>query len=221
MIIGQGALAAQQMTMFLSSYITSRSYAPAQTNAPALPQAALVAVAQGIRWSGIIIALFLLGEASFWLVQAICSVLICLPKEFSIGFWAFTFPWSSYTNGWEFLSRDIRNNGMRGWAAANMVACVLIWLLCALSTVYYAVWKGSLLFAPGLEGWLEAREGTGRPGYDNRSGSKKGERSRTAVNRSGTHECEPPREDEEKGPMGQEDGTSLQQSDASRRRGRV
>lgn len=220
MTIGQGAFAAQQMTIFLSSYITSHSYAPAQTNAPALPQPTLLAVAQGIRWFGIIIALFLLGEASFWFVQAICSVFICLPKKFSIGFWAFTFPWSAYTNGWEFLSRDIRNDGMRGWAAVNMVACVLVWLLCALPTVYYAIWKGSLLFAPGLEDWLEDHEGTGRSGYDNRNAAKRGGRPRTVVNWNGTYECEPPQEDEEKGPVSQENGTSLQQSDASRRRGR-
>lgn len=65
--------------------------------------------------------------------------------------WALVFPLASYANAWSILSRDLRNNGMRGWAATNTVLVVVIWLLCAAFTVHGGLWKGELFFAPGLK----------------------------------------------------------------------
>lgn len=65
--------------------------------------------------------------------------------------WSFTFPLGSYANAWSNLSRDLRNEGMRGWAATTTVAVLLIWLFCAAMTAWLGFWKGELFSTPGLE----------------------------------------------------------------------
>lgn len=77
-----------------------------------------------------------------------------------IGMWSFTFPWACYANAWSNLSRDLRNDGMRGWAATNTVGVLIIWLFCALMTAYLGFWKGELFSAPGLEDWLHKERGS-------------------------------------------------------------
>lgn len=74
------------------------------------------------------------------------------------GFWSFVFPVGVYSNAWCVMSNDLRNEAMRGWAAACVMATILLWLACALSTVYKGVWRGKLFFSPGLQGWVEQKE---------------------------------------------------------------
>ncbi|TKA41247.1 hypothetical protein B0A49_13376, partial [Cryomyces minteri] len=145
--LGQGAYAIQQMSIFLANYLKSSGYAPTQSQPPPLPQPILLATAEAMHWLGILLNLFLLAHASFWLVQAVAAVAYSRPKSFNIGMWSFTFPWGSYANAWSLLG----NSGMRGWAAANIVIVILIWLFCAGMTSWLGFWKGSLFSAPGLE----------------------------------------------------------------------
>ncbi|KAK3081495.1 hypothetical protein LTS18_006063 [Coniosporium uncinatum] len=152
--LAQGALSAQLMCIYLSNYLKKDHYAPTQSHPPPLPQSTLNSTGEAIHWLGILISLFLLAHATFWLVQASAAILYRLPLSFNIGMWSFTFPWASYATAWAILSRDLRNDGMRGWTAFNTVAVILIWLYCAVETVYYGFWKGSLFFAPGLEEWV-------------------------------------------------------------------
>lgn len=49
MTLGQGAFAAQQMTVFLSSHVVSYSCAPGQTNLPALSEATFLTAGQATR----------------------------------------------------------------------------------------------------------------------------------------------------------------------------
>ncbi len=82
------------------------------------------------------------------------------------------------------MSQDIRNNGMRGWAAFCSVATITLWLFCALLSFYKGtrkpqslplskysratgVWQGKLFFAPGLQGWVEHKELERRDGNEN------------------------------------------------------
>lgn len=81
-------------------------------------------------------------------------MLTTLPKQFSIAHWSMVFPLASYANAWCFLSRDLRNDGMRGWAAFMVMVSTILWLVCAVLTTYHGFWKGSLFSAPGLEDWL-------------------------------------------------------------------
>jgi len=85
-------------------------------------------------------------------------MLFLLPiKTFSISHWSLVFPIASYANAWSVLSRDLRNNGMRGWAATFTMIATLLWILCAVMTTYHGFWKGSLFSAPGLEDWLDEK----------------------------------------------------------------
>lgn len=59
----------------------------------------------------------------------------------------------SYASAWDFLARDLRNDGMRGWAATITMITTILWLFCAGMTVYLGFWKGSMFSAPGLEDW--------------------------------------------------------------------
>jgi len=193
--LGQGALAAQLMCTYLSNYLKNDHYAPTRSQPPPLPQATLNATGEAIHWLGILISLFLLAHATFWLVQAMSSILYRLPLSFNIGMWSFTFPWASYATGWSNLSQDLRNDGMRGWAAFNSVVVILIWLYCAVQTSYWGFWKGSLFFAPGLENWIGDED-------DEESKSKKQqsqERGRT-MKYNGTYDLRhPSARDEENG----------------------
>lgn len=79
------------------------------------------------------------------------------------------------------MSLNLRNGGLKGWAATCTVAVVLLWLFCALMSFWKGnapnfnfqarnlenyimltrlpgVWQGKLFFAPGLQGSLEREE---------------------------------------------------------------
>lgn len=81
---GQGAYAAQQFSIYLSNYLRSSGYAPTQSQPPPVSDTVLLSTGMSIHWLGIIISLFLLAHATFWLVQATASVLIRMPKQFNV-----------------------------------------------------------------------------------------------------------------------------------------
>lgn len=158
---GMGAYSIQLQAVFLSQYIKGSQFGPTQSEPPPLPQETLLATAEAIHWLGIIVALFLIGHCTFWFVESFSSIIFRIPKAFNIGFWAFTFPLGVYGLGLSYLSQDIRNSGFRGYAATISVLTMLLWLLCAVGTVYKGFWKGELFYAPGLEDWIydDPREG--------------------------------------------------------------
>lgn len=97
-----------------------------------------------------------------------------------IGIWSLVFPLASYANAWSVLSRDMRNDGMRGWAAFLSVLVVLEWLFCAAMTVYRGLWVGGLFFEPGLKELIAGPGGRGkddRGGNEGENGGKYGSRS--------------------------------------------
>ncbi|KAF1344461.1 voltage-dependent anion channel-domain-containing protein [Delphinella strobiligena] len=154
----QGAFAIHKLSIYLANYIKSSGFGPTQVEPP-LSTATLLATAEVIHWLGILISLGLLAHATFWIVQAICGLIFMLPvRSFNIGHWSLVFPIASYANAWASLSRDLRNDGMRGWAATMTVLAVLLWLVCSACTCYIVFWKGSLFAAPGLEDWLGDQE---------------------------------------------------------------
>ncbi|SLM36034.1 Voltage-dependent anion channel [Lasallia pustulata] len=159
---GMGAYSIQLQAVFLSQYIKGAHFAPTQSEPPPLPQETLLATAEGVHWLGIIVALALIGHCTFWFVESFCNIIFRIPKSFNIGFWAFTFPLGVYALGLSNLSKDIRNNGFKGYAAAISVLTVLFWLMCAVGTVYKGFWKGELFYAPGLEDWIYDYPGEGK-----------------------------------------------------------
>lgn len=151
--LGQGSFSIQLQAIFLSNFLKKSNFGPTQSSPPPIPRETIEALAEVVHWMGIIAALFLIGHATFWLVEAFSSVIWRIPKKFNIGFWGFTFPFATYANGLSIISKDLRNDGLKGWAATCTTTVVLFWLLCAVGTVYKGFWKGELFYAPGLEGW--------------------------------------------------------------------
>lgn len=174
--LGQGAYAALQMSIYLSKYLHHDRFAPTQSQPPPLPTTVLDSAAEAIHWFGIITSLFLLAHATFWLVQLVSAVSYSAPKHFNIAMWSFVYPLGSYSNGWSDTSRDLRNSGMRGWAATLTVATIIMWLFCALMTTYLGFWEGSLFSAPGLEEWIvdEGEGGDGGEKIEGRTDSYNG-----------------------------------------------
>jgi len=144
------------MSIFLSNYLIRQRYAPTQSLPPPLPLPILQSTGEALHWLGILLSLSLLAEATFWWIQALSSLLKARPsrQDFNVTFWSLTFPWGSYANAWSYLSRDLRNDGMRGWAATHTVIVLLIWVVLALLTVWLGAIKGEMLKAPGLEEWI-------------------------------------------------------------------
>jgi len=164
---GMGAYSIQQMAVGLASQIRKHRFTLERPPQPPNDPATMATIAEGIHWAGIIVALLQLGIASFLLVEACFSVYAKVPKTFNVGFWSFVFPCGVYSNAWNAMSQDIRNNGMRGWAAFCSVATITLWLFCALLSFYKGVWQGKLFFAPGLQGWVEHKELERRDGNEN------------------------------------------------------
>ena len=159
--IGPPSMAAYvfvNLSVALARYITIGGFVFHQSSQPLATEVAKTAVAETIIWIGVLIALFLLGFATFFLVEAIAAVVTVIPKTFNIGLWSFVFPFGVYANAFCRLSMLLRDEGMKGWAATCAVITVLLWLMCALLTTYKAVFHGKLFFAPGLQGWIEQQE---------------------------------------------------------------
>ncbi|KAL1305811.1 hypothetical protein AAFC00_003973 [Neodothiora populina] len=157
--LSQAAFAIHKMSVYLSNYLVSTRYGPTQSIPPPLSAATIQATAEAMHWLGILLSLGLLAHATFWVCQATAGILFTLPiKSFNIAHWSLVFPLASYANAWSLLSRDLRNDGMRGWAATFTVITTVLWLFCSMMTCYHGFWKGSLFTAPGLEDWLGDRD---------------------------------------------------------------
>lgn len=173
--LGQGSFSIQSQAVFLSNFLKKSNFGPTQSSPPPVPRETILALAEAVHWMGIIVGLFLIGHATFWLVEAFSSVIWRIPKKFNIGFWGFTFPFATYANALSFISKDLRNEGLKGWAATCTTTVILFWLLCAAGTVYKGFWKGELFYAPGLEGWVFDHEHDGEAAQKEQSENEDGE----------------------------------------------
>lgn len=153
--MGMGAYGIQNMAVGLASRINSNQYTLERPPLPPTDKTAIAAIAETVHWMGIIIALFLLSLGTFWWMQAFASVWSKRPRSFNVGLWSAVFPSGVYANAFCILSTDLRNTGMKGWAVATVIVTIILWLFCALGTVYKGVFKGHLFFAPSLMGWVE------------------------------------------------------------------
>ncbi|KAF2237773.1 hypothetical protein EV356DRAFT_529700 [Viridothelium virens] len=151
---GEGAFSIQNLSTGLGNHIEKKSYALPIGELPRT-RVSMTAVAEGINWLGVFIALCLVALATFWMAQAALSVILRVPKRFNVGFWSCVFPFAVYTNALSRLAQDLNNSGFRGWAATCAVVTTLLWLICALATFWQGVVKGQPFFAPGKEGWQE------------------------------------------------------------------
>jgi tellurite resistance protein TehA-like permease len=157
--LGQGSFAIQNMANFLSSFLRNNHFIMNTTSGtststlPGLDQTGYNIMAEIMNWMGHIVGLFLIGFATFWLVEGWASLFYRIPKTFNIGFWGFTFPLGTYCNAVVLAGKDLRNSGFKVWGAAWTVVVILLWIVCAAGTLYKGFWKGELFYAPGLEGW--------------------------------------------------------------------
>ena len=159
-----GAYALQNMAAALAYRIRSVPFTIALTLPaslkqphPDLPLASLQAISQSMHWAGIIGALLGVSLATFFLLFALAACITKVPRQFNVGFWAFVFPCGAYSLALSTLATSLRDEGFRGYAAGCTVLTCLLWLGCALATLYKGVWCAELFFAPGLEGWNERR----------------------------------------------------------------
>ena len=103
-----------------------------------------------IHWIGVLVSLFLVALATFWLAQAVLSATFRFPRSFNVGFWALIFPIGVYTNAVCKLGADLQSDGLKVWAAVCAVAVTLLWLGCALATFWKGVWRASLSNPPSV-----------------------------------------------------------------------
>ncbi|TKA75881.1 hypothetical protein B0A55_04846, partial [Friedmanniomyces simplex] len=107
---GMGAYSIQQLAVGLASQISQHKFNLERPPQPPNDAATAAAIAEGIHWLGILVALVQLGLASFLLIEACFSVYAKVPKTFNVGFWSFVFPCGVYSNAWNAMSLDLRNN---------------------------------------------------------------------------------------------------------------
>jgi tellurite resistance protein TehA-like permease len=153
--LGMGAYAIQNLAAGLATHINTYNFTLGRAPQAPVTIQTITAIAESIRWLGTLIAFCLLGLGTFFLVEAIASVWAKFPRSFNIGFWSFVFPCGVYANALCQLSTDLRNSGLKYFAATCVLATILLWLGCALATFYHGVWLGKLFFAPGQQGWAE------------------------------------------------------------------
>ena len=156
---GMGGYAIQLLARGLSSTLRSTQFTfdlpTAGYNAGMLDAMAVHTVAESVLWLGVSVGLALVAEATFWFVFAFAAFLIKTPRGFNVGFWSFVFPNGVYALALGELAANLRNEGFKGYAATVSTQVILLWLGCALGTLYKGVWRAQLFFAPGLEGWHE------------------------------------------------------------------
>lgn len=153
--LGMGAYAIQNLAVGLATHINKYKYTLERSPQPPINVDTISAIAETIHWLGILIAFCLLGLGTFFLIEAIFSVWVKFPRSYNIGFWAFVFPCGVYANALCVLSTDVRDDGLKGYAAACVVGTILLWLGNTLVTFYKGFWRGKLFYAPGLQGWTE------------------------------------------------------------------
>ncbi|KEF55896.1 uncharacterized protein A1O9_07476 [Exophiala aquamarina CBS 119918] len=155
---GMGAYSTQQLASELARRIAQHNYILTNQPQPPADSAYIATIGEAIQWAGIILALFQLAVASFFLIEGVLALCTKAPGPFNVAFWSFVFPCGVYANAWNLMSTNLRNEGLKGWAATCTVAVVLLWLFCALMSFWKGVWQGKLFFAPGLQGYLEKQE---------------------------------------------------------------
>jgi tellurite resistance protein TehA-like permease len=153
--LGMGAYAIQNLATGLATHINTYNFTLEQAPQAPVTIQTIMAITESIRWLGILIAFCLLGLGTFFLVEAFASVWAKFPRSFNIGFWSFVFPCGVYANAFCQLSTDLRNSGLKCFAATCVLATILLWLGCALATFYHGVWLDKLFHAPGPQGWAE------------------------------------------------------------------
>lgn len=153
--LGMGAYAIQNLAIGLATHINKYKLTLQRPPQPPVNVDTISAISEGVHWLGILLSIALLGLATFFLVEAAASVVARMPRSFNIGFWAFVFPCGVYSNASCSLSTDLRDGGLKVFAAICVVSTILLWLGCTLGTVYKGLWKGKLFYAPGLQGWAE------------------------------------------------------------------
>lgn len=156
--MGMSAYAWISLAVALARTVSKSGFLFHEPGEPVPTDASRAAVVEMIVWIGVIGALFLLGVATFFLVEAIISVTVRVPKSFNVGLWSFVFPVGVYANAWCKLGTQLRNDGMKIYGIIWVVATAGLWIFCATLTTYKAVWQGNLFYAPGLQGWTEKEE---------------------------------------------------------------
>src|ERR1700709_1749063 len=88
--LGMGAYSIQLQSRFFASYLLSSKFSPTSVVPSSMPTVAdpasaatLDAISVMIHYCGIFIALLLIGHGTFWLIEAISSVLYRIPKTFN------------------------------------------------------------------------------------------------------------------------------------------
>lgn len=154
---GEGAYSIQTLAVGLGAYIQKSGYLLSRGSRKQAGTDTVAAAAELINWLGTVVALFLVSFSTFWLIEAICSIILRIPRRFTVGFWSSIFPFAVYSNALCSLAQDLNNTGFRVWAVICTVATILLWLACAFMTLWKGAWKRRLSFAPNLDGWNERR----------------------------------------------------------------
>jgi tellurite resistance protein TehA-like permease len=142
---GLGAYSIQNLAVGLGTYVQQSSYLLSRGPQKTASAATIEAVAEGIHWTGVLIALFLVAFSTFWLAEAVCAVVLRTPKQFNAGFWSCVFPCGVYVIALSRLAQDLNNEGFRVWTAICGVSTILLWLGCACLTVVTGLSKIRIL----------------------------------------------------------------------------
>ncbi|KAJ9493363.1 Plasma membrane sulfite pump involved in sulfite metabolism [Exophiala xenobiotica] len=97
---GMGAYSIQQLAVGLGSLVREHRFTLERPPQPPNDAATMATIAEGIHWAGVIVALLLLGLASFLLVEACCSVHANVPKTFNVGAWQGKLFFAPGLQGW-------------------------------------------------------------------------------------------------------------------------
>lgn len=98
--VGPPAMAAysiQNLAVALQNYVEKSSYNLSRPHSPDLPYTTLttsagtafhLAVGTAVHWVGVMVGLFFIALATFWLIHSVLSIFYCIPKQFNVGHWS-------------------------------------------------------------------------------------------------------------------------------------
>jgi tellurite resistance protein TehA-like permease len=98
---------------------------------------------------GIFVALIMWGFGLVWLVFALCTIYLCRPFPFNMGWWGFTFPLGVFSISTITFGVEMPSLFFRVLGTILSVAVVILWIVVAVGTAKGA-FSGELFFAPCL-----------------------------------------------------------------------
>lgn len=110
-------------------------------------------LASAVEWGGVIVALFLVGYGTFWVVFCLSVTIYQKPTTFHMSWWGLTFPLGTYVVAWYKLAEHLEITTFKVIGAFWGVFLMMTVLGCTIGSIYYGIMDTRLFDQVKAETW--------------------------------------------------------------------